>query len=214
MIEVELEAIWQGEVQQKIFRQLLNCFALPGTIGDLSNFLDGSPALLGVLAVLLDATVRFNDDGKQLKDRERRLLRAKEASVSEANFAIVDATCPPPVDFAPNLGTLPSPEQGSTLILQGSKLGEGDLTLKLTGPGIPKYRLVKIAGFDSAWWLTRQDWIIDFPLGVDLLLVDSLQQLICKENCIVSQFIPMTVLLGDLHRAILTLYTLLSCSAL
>ena len=175
MIEVELEAIWHSDIQQQIFRQLLNCFALPGIITDLSNFLDDSPALLGVLAVLLDASVRLNDDAKLLKDRERRLLRAKEAEVSEANFVVVDATRPPPADFTPNLGTLPSPEQGATLILQGSSLGEGDLHLRLTGPGIPEHRLVKIAGFDPAWWLIRQEWVINFPLGVDLLLVDRAQ---------------------------------------
>ena len=175
MIEIELEAIWQSEIQQKIFRQLLNCFALPGTITDLSNFLDDSPALLGVLAVLLDASVRLNDNAKLLKDRERRLLRAKEASVSEANFVVVDGTRPPPVDFAPNLGTLASPEEGGTLILQGSNLGAGDLSLRLTGPGIPESRLVEIAGFDRAWWLSRQEWVINFPLGVDLLLVDRTQ---------------------------------------
>lgn len=175
MIEVELEAIWHFDIQQKIFRQLLNCFALPGTIGDLRDFLDDSPALLGVLAVLLDASVRFNDNAKLLKDRERRLLRAKEVKVSEANFAIFDGISPPPVGFTPNLGTLPSPEQGATLILQGSNLGKGDLSLKLTGPGIPESRLVKIAGFDPTWWLIRQEWVMNFPLGVDLLLVDKTQ---------------------------------------
>ena len=175
MIEVELEAIWQGDIQQKIFRQLLNCFALPGTIADLSDFLHKSPALLGILAVLLDASVRLNDNAKLLKDRERRLLRAKEAEVSEANFVVVDATRPPPADFAPNLGTLSSPEQGATLILQGNSLGEGDLSLRLTGPGIPEHHVVKISGFDPAWWLTRQEWVINFPLGVDLILVNKTQ---------------------------------------
>ncbi|MDJ0773151.1 MAG: phosphonate C-P lyase system protein PhnH [Mastigocoleus sp. MO_167.B18] len=175
MIDIELEAIWQGSIQQKIFRQLLNCFALPGTIADLSKFLGESPALIGVLAVLLDASVSLNDNAKLLQNRERRLLRAKEAKVSEANFVLVDATHPPPTDFLPNLGTLPSPEQGATLILQGSNLGQGDLSLKLTGPGIPDYRLVKIAGFHPTWWLNRQEWVIDFPLGVDLLLVDRTQ---------------------------------------
>ncbi|MEO0967457.1 MAG: phosphonate C-P lyase system protein PhnH [Cyanobacteria bacterium J06639_18] len=172
MIEIELEPIWRGDIQQKIFRQLLDCFALPGTIADLSNFLDDSPALLGVLAVLLDASVLFNDNGKLLQDRERRLLRAKEVEVSEANFVVVDATSPPPTGFMPNLGTLPSPEKGATIVLQGSTVGEGNTNLKLTGPGIPGYRSVKISGFDSAWWLARREWVIDFPLGVDFLLLD------------------------------------------
>ena len=175
MIDIELEAIWQSNIQQKIFRQLLNCFALPGMIADLNDFLDDRPALLGILAVLLDSNVRFNDNSKLLQDRERRLLRAEEASVSEANFILVDATRPPPADFAPNLGTLPSPEQGATIILRGNNLGAGDLILKLTGPGIPEYRLVKITGFDPAWWLNRQEWVSNFPLGVDLILVDKTQ---------------------------------------
>ena len=175
MIDIELEAIWQDSIQQKIFRQLLNCFALPGTIADISDFLNDSPALLGVLAVLLDSSVSFNDNAKLVQDRERRLLRAKEAPVSEANFVLVDATRPPAEDFTPNLGTLPSPEQGATIILQGSNLGTGDLSLRLAGPGIPEYRLVKTTGFDPAWWQSRKNWVINFPLGVDFILVDQIQ---------------------------------------
>ncbi|WP_200817609.1 phosphonate C-P lyase system protein PhnH, partial [Calothrix rhizosoleniae] len=57
MLEVDLAGIWQDEVQQQIFRQLLSCMSLPGTIADLSLYLGESNALMGVLATLLDNTV-------------------------------------------------------------------------------------------------------------------------------------------------------------
>ena len=39
MLKVDLAGIWQDEVQQQIFRQLLNCMSLPGIIADLSLYL-------------------------------------------------------------------------------------------------------------------------------------------------------------------------------
>lgn len=33
-------------------------------------------------------------------------------------------------------------------------------------------RLVCVSGFDSEWFLRRQEWVENFPLGVDMILVD------------------------------------------
>lgn len=177
MLKVELPAVWLDVVQQQIFRQLLSCISFPGTIADLSNYLQGSNALIGVLATLLDNTVTLHDAHGLLEHGERRFISSPIVPFSEARFIIADGAIPADADIVPNLGTLDSPEFGATVILQGKEIGSGELTLNLSGPGIssknqkPTQLLVK--GFHQDWFIRRQQWVNDFPLGIDLVLVDN-----------------------------------------
>jgi len=170
-----IDAIWQAETQQKIFRALLNCMSLPGEIADLSPYLGNSSALLGVLATLLDGTVSLSDEDELISQQVRHLLQAHTASSEIANFVVKDATKPPQEGFLPNLGELPNPEKGATLILQGETLGVGDLPLLLRGPGVNGTRKVSIAEFHPEWFIHRQQWVENFPLGIDLFLVTFTQ---------------------------------------
>ncbi|MBW4475089.1 MAG: phosphonate C-P lyase system protein PhnH [Stenomitos rutilans HA7619-LM2] len=172
---ITVDAIWQAETQQKIFHALLNCMSLPGEIADLSHYLGKSSALVGVLATLLDGTVSLSDEDGLISKNDRHLLQASTAPSAIANFVIKDATKPPQDGFSPNLGELPNPEKGATLILQGETLGIGDLSLQLTGPGVNGARQTSIMGFHSEWFMYRQQWVENFPLGVDLCLVTSAQ---------------------------------------
>lgn len=181
MIQIELEAIWGETAQQQIFRQLLQGSSLPGTVVDLSPYLEGQPALIGVLATFLDNTVTLYDEDGLISERYRRLLDAPEAARSQAQFCVVDSAPPPAADFQLALGTLESPELGATLILQGQRLGSGSLNLELSGPGIPQQSLpdyplphrLALSGFHLGWFERRAEWIKSFPLGVDLILVDD-----------------------------------------
>jgi len=177
MLQVDLPLIWQDEIQQQIFRQLLSCTSLPGTIADLSKYLGESNAATGVLATLLDNTVTLHDVNGLIDDRNRRFLNSPDASLSEARFVVADAAIPPNQDFSPNLGTLDSPEFGATLILKGKQVGSGELSLSLTGPGIESqsgklWRLC-LTGFHQDWFVRRQELVSNFPLGIDLILVDA-----------------------------------------
>lgn len=186
MLKVELPAVWLDVVQQQIFRQLLSCISFPGTIADLSNYLQGSNALIGVLATLLDNTVTLHDAHGLIEHGDtrsvganayRRFISSPIVPVSEARFIIADGAIPADADIVPNLGTLDSPEFGATVILQGEEIGSGELTLNLSGPGIssknqkPNQLLVK--GFHQDWFIRRQQWVSDFPLGIDMVLVDN-----------------------------------------
>lgn len=179
MLQVDLPAIWQDEVQQKIFRQLLTCNSLPGTIADLSIYLQGSNALIGVLATLLDNTVTLHDVDGLLKNSDRRFLDSPDAPLSEARFIVADAAIAPVQDFNPNLGTLECPEFGATIVLQGKQVGSGELNLHLAGSGIPsqgeKQNSLSLMGFDKNWFVRRQEWVSNFPLGIDLILVDAVR---------------------------------------
>lgn len=170
---LKIDAIWQGETQQKIFRDLLHCMSLPGEIADLSQYLGKSSALVGVLATLLDKTVSWSDEDGLLTKSDCYLLQAPIAPSETAQFVVIDATLPPQTDFCPNLGELPNPEKGATLVLQGKALGMGNQSLQLSGAGVKETRLVHFAGFHPEWFIRRQEWVANFPLGVDMILVDS-----------------------------------------
>ncbi|MEO1761102.1 MAG: phosphonate C-P lyase system protein PhnH [Cyanobacteria bacterium J06629_18] len=182
MLQVDLPLIWQDKVQQQIFRQLLSCTSLPGTIADLSIHLGESTALIGVLATFLDNTVTLHDIDGLISDSNRRFLNSPDVPLSEARFIVADAAIPPVHDFSPNLGTLDSPEFGATIILKGQQVGSGELNsselnLNLTGPGIPsqggKQNSLCLKGFDKNWFVRRQELVSNFPLGIDLILVDA-----------------------------------------
>lgn len=170
---IMIDAIWQAEMQQKIFRALLNCMSRPGETADLKPYLGSSSALLGVAATLLDGTVSLSDEDELINEHDRHLLQAPTVSPAIANFVIKDATKLPQGSFSPNLGELPNPEKGATLILQGESLGAGDLLLKLSGAGVKEARHFSTTGFHPIWFEYRQRWVEYFPLGIDMILVDS-----------------------------------------
>jgi len=171
MIQIDIEPIWQEAVQQNVFRKLIHCTSLPGTIANLSDVLGEQTALTAILATLLDNTTTLHDVNRLVSERDRRMLDAPTAPLAEAHFIVADAAIAPEPEFRLHLGTLASPELGATLILQGRMLGIGQLTLKLTGPGISDQRTVALTGFDRAWFDRRAEWVALFPFGVDLVLV-------------------------------------------
>jgi alpha-D-ribose 1-methylphosphonate 5-triphosphate synthase subunit PhnH len=59
------------------------------------------------------------------------------------------------------------------LVLVGGHVGEGEVGIDLTGPGIKGIRRLHLSGFHSGWLARRQKWVARFPMGVDVLLTDS-----------------------------------------
>lgn len=168
---LKIEAIWQPQTQQRIFRQLLQGMSLPGTIIDLQAELETTSGLVGILATLLDRSVTWSDEDNLVSQRDRTLLQAALATTATAQFVVQDATKLPQQQFLPSLGELTNPEQGATLILVGKALGVGNLHLQLSGAGIQSTRQVSLEGFESEWFIRRQQWVAHFPLGVDLILL-------------------------------------------
>jgi alpha-D-ribose 1-methylphosphonate 5-triphosphate synthase subunit PhnH len=167
-----IDNIWQWETQQKIFRKLLHCMSLPGDISDISQYLENASALVGVLATLLDRNVSWNDEDNLVNESERYFLRAPITSLETAKFVIKDAINPPQTNFLPCLGELIHPEKSATLILRGKELGIGSTLLQFSGCGVKDTRLVHLSGFHPEWFILRQTWVANFPLGIDILLVD------------------------------------------
>jgi alpha-D-ribose 1-methylphosphonate 5-triphosphate synthase subunit PhnH len=172
---MKIDCIWQADAPQSIFRQLMWVSSLPGVVVDLTAALDGQPAHIGVLATLLDGTASLSDPDGLLDETTWSFLQARSVAAHLAQYVIFDASQPPPPDFVPQLGSLTEPECGATLVLIGAHVGDGELGLDLTGPGIKGTRRLRLSGFHSAWLARRRKWVARFPMGVDVLLTDCVR---------------------------------------
>ncbi len=182
---LKINSIWQPQTQQQIFRTLLHCFSFPGEIVSLKEHLGTDSILVGILSTILDKSVTWNDDNNLVSQSDRLLLQSPLDSSKNAQYIVKNGLNPPSENFEINLGDLSNPEKGATLILVGKAIGKGDIQLKLTGPGIPNSSNIFLQGFNPDWFTLRNQWNRNFPLGVDLILVDADQMLALPRTTII-----------------------------
>jgi alpha-D-ribose 1-methylphosphonate 5-triphosphate synthase subunit PhnH len=168
---LKVAPIWQPDTQQQNFRVLLDAMARPGSLQTLQGLDKINGAAEAVLATLLDGSVTLSDPQSLLSEAAHALLQTVQAEPEHADYLLCSGQLPP--TFEPKLGTLPSPEQSATLVIQVAALDDGALRLKLRGPGIENYRECSIGGLNPIWLTRREEWVCGFPLGVDLILVDA-----------------------------------------
>lgn len=168
---MKTESIWQADVQQRVFRELVEAFSRPGDIRDLAACVDGISAQRAVLAALMDRETTLADPHGQIADADWSLLQATLGTTENARYIAVDGRRAP--DFQPPLGSLESPEFGATMLIEVDRLDHGELLLELAGPGVDGHRALCLTGLHPDWLVRRADWVGGFPLGVDLLLYDA-----------------------------------------
>ncbi|MFH2122110.1 MAG: phosphonate C-P lyase system protein PhnH [Pseudomonadota bacterium] len=168
---MKTENIWQADSQQQMFRQLAEAFSRPSTVSDLTPLLNGATAQRAVLATLMDGETTLADPHGQIASEDWPLLQARRSVPNTARYIVAAGNCPP--DFQPALGSLESPEFGATLLIKIDAVVSGSLTMELNGPGIKGRRELCLSGLHIDWLHRRADWVVDFPLGVDILLFDA-----------------------------------------
>jgi alpha-D-ribose 1-methylphosphonate 5-triphosphate synthase subunit PhnH len=171
MAKMKIESIWQASIQQRVFRELVEAFSRPGKICDLGPYLDGATAQRAILATLIDGETTLADPHGQIAAADWPLLQVSPQAPETSRHVAADGCRPP--DFQPMLGTLASPEFGATVFVEIDRLGEGGLSLEISGPGVDGRRTLQLSGLHPAWLSCRADWVSHFPLGVDLLLFDT-----------------------------------------
>lgn len=172
-----IHPVWTAQFQQRIFRQTLDAMAYPGKIAALypkssaKSELAQQAACLAVLATLVDQEVSLCDFDHLLDDNDWPLLQAQRTSAERADYILVDGQHAPRID--PKLGSLSSPDFAATLIIVIDTVGSGNQQLRFSGPGILSHTDVALKGLHPQWLEQRQQWNSGFPLGVDMILVDS-----------------------------------------
>jgi len=168
---MQTENLWHGNVQQQVFRELVEVFARPGEVRNLSPWVEGSTALRTVLATLMDGETTLADPHGRIAAADWPLLQVKPGATETARYIAADGRRVP--DFQPSLGSLESPDFGATLLIEVDALGSGPLSLELAGPGICGWCELSVTGLHTDWLRQRLDWVNCFPLGVDMLLLDA-----------------------------------------
>lgn len=168
---MQAETLWQGSVQQTIFRELLAAFSRPGEVRDLSAWVEQTTAQRLVLATLMDGETTLADPHATIAAADWPLLQAQRGTSETARYVAVNGQKAP--DFTPALGSLESPEFGATLLIVVDQIGAGELSLILSGPGVNGQCKLSVNGLHVAWLEQRADWGAAFPLGVDILLLDA-----------------------------------------
>lgn len=164
--------IWQPAMQQQLFRGLLDAFSYPGRIATCAS--RNTPAWLALLAALVDGETTLADPQQQLDAAWWPKLEARCAAPEQAAFIVLDGSRAP--ELAPNLGTLEAPEAGATILLRVDAItagATGDVHLRLSGPGVLQPVFIGVEGLHPAWIAARNDWVADFPLGIDMVLCDE-----------------------------------------
>ncbi len=166
MVEAD---IWHPAQQQQLFRSLLDAFSYPGRIQTCK-----SEPSLALLSALLDGQTTLSDPQELLDESIWTKLEARRVPYEFAAFILLDGSRAP--EMVPSLGTLEEPEHGATLLLRVAALHEdnaGALRMQLSGPGIRQPVTISVDGLHADWIAARNDWVSDFPLGVELLLCDA-----------------------------------------
>ncbi|MBD8004244.1 phosphonate C-P lyase system protein PhnH [Bacillus norwichensis] len=175
---------------QKGFRTILHCMSRPGTIKSMEEFNDGIatfpeglPATFITALTLLDREVSFALVGKQTKelgDMIAAYTMSVQESPSDAEYVFITKQATKEqitnVFQKIKMGTLVDPQQSATIILETEFSNEEELTLE--GPGIKTTAKLSIANY-ADWIEERQKTNKEYPLGIDMILVDERSNIAC-----------------------------------
>nr|BBJ02360.1 carbon-phosphorus lyase subunit PhnH [Marinobacter nauticus] len=171
LFEDQHDSVWSPLYQQRAFRALMTAFSFPGRPQSLPSCGDAaSPTCIA--AVLCDNEVSLADPDQLIEPADIRRLGIREAGIENAGFVIADGRQAP--TFEPALGSLAEPEHGATIIVRVTSLEDSsEFPLILRGPGIEDTQTLSVGGLNNAWLTARTRWNRNFPMGIDLILVDN-----------------------------------------
>ncbi|TVT28965.1 phosphonate C-P lyase system protein PhnH [Salinicoccus cyprini] len=160
---------------QQHYRKLIDLFSRPGemeagTLG-IPNFTRFSDAVLATVLTLFDNEVSFSTIEQGDREEFMTLTGAKAAQNSEADFIVVkESELTAEMMETMKVGTLASPEKSATLIIEVEAIGSGH-AYQLQGPGIKAVNALGMT-LDPKWMALRDVRCAEFPIGIDLILVD------------------------------------------
>ncbi|WP_020008158.1 phosphonate C-P lyase system protein PhnH [Salinicoccus albus] len=165
---------------QQHYRELVDLYSRPGEIRisgfDTSNYSTFSDSTLATVLTLFDNEVSFSTSLKQDAEEFSTLTGAHCTENLDAEFVVVKAgELTEKIFHEAAVGTLGSPEQSTTLIIEVPSIGEGQ-KYALRGPGIKDINTLEMT-IDAGWMALRSEKCLEFPLGIDLIIADQDNQL-------------------------------------
>lgn len=173
----KLAPIWQANVQQAVYMQLLDAMSFVGKLVCLPEEALSEGAQVAVLAALGDGAVALADPQSMLDKGCWSLLQMQSAPCEQAQFVVLNGE--KYHDCAYAKGSLASPELGATLVLSVDALADkathNALAISVSGPGVNGDRTFWVQGLNTQWLALHQSHKAHFPMGVDVLLVSNHQ---------------------------------------
>ncbi len=175
---------------QKIFRLLLQAMSHPGRVyrdedeGQIGNHdHGGSSALMDIIETLLDRETTFViiGEGRDLSCEIVQRTGACPVGLKEADFIVIpDGTSGGKIGEGKR-GTAEYPDESATAVYSVQSC-EGENKAEcwsLSGPGIEGSRFLVLDGFDQGDMRTLHEINGEFPLGIDVICVDSMGRIVC-----------------------------------
>lgn len=176
---------------QHVYRKVVDSMSRPGLISDLSAEAGkadaewgGLPATWVLALMLLDTEVTFSICSRREQELTRLLNQLTFAARTEPEkadyiFVLHDAEEGDLLKAlrGAKVGTLEDPHTSATLIVESGELA-GEFELSLKGPGIEAESFVRVP-LASGWLEARAEKNAEYPLGIDMLMVDQNNKLLC-----------------------------------
>jgi len=177
---------------QSAFRVLLNAFSYPGTIYSFEKVNLNQPASFSytnalIALSLFDNNTSFHSKTSYENDVENYIhlnTNAEIAEINKADYLFLNGS----KDLSNELlqckiGELSYPEKNATVIVMVKSLSnhvdfQYDYELRLQGPGIQERKSVFVSGLDIQNIVMLKNINTEFPLGIDLILTDSFENII------------------------------------
>ncbi|MFC0525115.1 phosphonate C-P lyase system protein PhnH [Pontibacillus salicampi] len=178
---------------QHIFRELVEATSRPGTIAELTSYVEGlspsvtfSKPMIGLALTLLDQEVTFHVQAENVKRIQEYIhwhTFSQAMEESEADYVFVSILESSRIaSFMKHLkrGTLYQPHQSATLFIQVKDFKDGADADKfiLSGPGIKDSTSIVVNGLDEEWIDARNEAVQEYPLGIDVCLVSEQGELV------------------------------------
>lgn len=171
--------------EQAVFRALLDCMSRPGTVAELQHTGPVEDEWAGVVAVmqtLLDHEVTFAllaEDDSAVRETILRRTGSRTAVPTDAEYLVADAGNLLAAIEQANEGDLDYPEQGATVVARCPAVGDGELTVHLSGPGIRDHSHLSLGGLTADVFKALMRKNSSFPLGIDMVLVGDNNRVSC-----------------------------------
>lgn len=176
---------------QKAYRSVVDSMSRPGHINNIKDQadkvdldIDFYNATLILMLMLLDAEVSFKVFSKNEEEITKfisQLTYAKPESIENANFIFVmtdaeNSHIEEAFDKAYE-GDLINPHGSATIIVEAKGI-TNDREIILTGPGIKDENHIRV-DINKGWIEKHREKNVEYPLGVDIIMVDEKANLIC-----------------------------------
>ena len=176
---------------QENFRLLLDSMARPGKINVLPDMdilpptgINKSSTLIALSLLNADASfISIATNNQEITTYLALNTGATVASINTADYIFLNGDQAPALIDGAKHGNLSYPEESSTLIIDVNKISISPILnavqLILKGPGIETETVVYIDGINPHLLQAIKELNLEFPLGIDLMLTDKQNNLIC-----------------------------------